>query len=267
MRDSLALYGRYLGVSVRAQMQYRASFMLTALGLFMVSGIEFLGIWALFDRFGSLRDWALAEVALFYGVVNVAFSIAEASARGFDVFSDFVKRGDFDRMLLRPRSTVLQLAGFELALHRIGRLAQGALVLGWASLTLDLDWTFLRLVLLGYSIACGTCLFFGLFVLQATAAFWTTDSLELANTMTYGGVQTAQYPLAIYGTWFRRFFTFVVPLAAIAYFPVVAILERPDPLGSPFWFQCAAPLLGPAFLLASLGLWQLGVRHYTSTGS
>ena len=267
MRDALALYGRYLGVSVRAQMQYRASFVLQTLGLFLVSVIEFLGVWALFDRFGSLRDWSLAEVALFYGVVNVAFSCAEAVARGFDVFGEFVKRGDFDRLLLRPRSTVLQLAGFELALHRIGRLAQGALVLGWASVALGVDWTVARLALLGFSIAGGTCLFFGLFVLQATAAFWTIESLEIANTTTYGGVQTAQYPLTIYADWFRRFFTFVVPLAAIAYFPVVAILGRPDPLGSPFWFQCAAPLLGPAFLLAALGFWQVGVRHYTSTGS
>ena len=36
-----------------------------------------------------------------------------------------VASGDFDRLLVRPRSTVLQLLGQELALRRLGRLVQG----------------------------------------------------------------------------------------------------------------------------------------------
>jgi ABC-2 type transport system permease protein len=47
----------------------------------------------------------------------------------------------------------------------------------------------------------------------------------------------------------------------------VAILERPDPLGTPFWLQCIAPAAGFMFLAAAFAAWRLGVRHYTSTGS
>jgi len=54
MVDALSLYFKYIGISIRAQMQYRASFILLALGHFLTTGIEFLGIWALFDRFKSL---------------------------------------------------------------------------------------------------------------------------------------------------------------------------------------------------------------------
>ena len=79
--------------------------------------------------------------------------------------------------------------------------------------------------------------------------------------------KSAQYPLVIYGKWFRRFFTFIVPLATVCYFPVVAILDRPDPLGTPLWFQCATPIAGFLFLGLTLALWQVGVRRYTSTGS
>ncbi len=267
MREALRLWGRYLSVSLRAQMQYRVSFLLSALGQFLASGIEFAGLYALFSRFGDLRDWSLWEVALFYGVVNVSFALADALSTGFDRFGEMVKRGDFDRLLLRPRSTVLQLAGQELALRRIGRLLQGAIVLGVASLSLDLDWSAARAALLAAALIGGLCLFFGLFVVQATIAFWTVESLELMNTLSYGGVQSASYPMSIYAAPFRRFFTFAVPLACVAYFPVVALVDRPDPLGSPYWFQCSAPLAGPLFLLASLWLWRFGERHYTSTGS
>ncbi len=104
-------------------------------------------------------------------------------------------------------------------------------------------------------------------VLQATTAFWTIESLELFNILTYGGVETAQYPINIYRSWFRRFFTFVVPLACINYFPMHAFLGRIDPLGSTPLFQWLSPLLGVAFLLVSLQIWKIGVRHYCSTGS
>jgi ABC-2 type transport system permease protein len=267
MLDPIALYGRFLLTSMRKELQYRASFLLLCVGQFTITAVEFAGPYALFARFSRLDVWSLAEVALFYGLVNLIFSFADAFGRGFDLFAYQVKSGGFDRTLVRPRSTFLQVLGHDFALFRIGRLAQGLLIFGWAAVELELRWTPGACALLALTLIGGTCLFVGLFVLQATLAFWTTETLELMNTLTYGGVEAAQYPLAIYGVWFRRFFTFVVPLAAIAYFPVLALLERDDPLGSPYWFQCTAPLLGVAFLLVCAQLWKLGVRRYPSTGS
>ncbi|MGE0622968.1 MAG: ABC transporter permease [Pseudomonadales bacterium] len=265
---ALRLYGRFVSQSIRAQIQYRLSFLLMAVGHFVTSVVEAIGIWALFERFGMLGQWTLAQVAFLYGIVNVAFPVSEALARGFDVFgAQFVKTGDFDRLLLRPRSTVLQLAGHDFQLQRIGRLAQGLIVLGWAIVALDLDWDPARVALLLYTVLSAVVFFYALFIFQATLSFWTVDSLEIMNTLTYGGVETAQYPLAIYRPGFRRFFTFVVPLGCISYFPAVALLGIEDPLGTGRAVQVAAPLAGYAFFALSLATWRAGIRHYTSTGS
>lgn len=265
--NAAALYLRYASISLRSQLEYRASFILQSIGMFLITGIEFIGVWALFDRFGSVKGWSLAEVALFYGMISITFAISDSVARGFDLFASMVKAGDFDRLLLRPRSTVLQLFGQELTLRRIGRLAQGVIILAWAIWALDLDFSIARTALLLLAIACGVCVFVGLFILQATSAFWTTESLEVWNAFTYGGVTMSQYPVAIYRPWFRKFFTFVVPLACINYFPGVAILGRADPLGTPVILQWLAPLAGPVFLAVCLWFWGLGVRRYRSTGS
>ncbi|MHC4788852.1 MAG: ABC transporter permease [Planctomycetota bacterium] len=267
MANSLRLYLAYAGTSLRAQMQYRASFVVFALSHFLVTGVEFLGIWALFDRFGSLQEWSLAEVALFYGMVSVAFATAEAVARGFDTFPGMVRSGEFDRVLLRPRTAALQIMGRELQLMRIGRFSQGVIVLLWAAGALEVAWTLPRIALAFGAVAGGACLFSGIFVLQATMAFWTVETLEVVNTVTYGGVEAAQFPLTIYKPWFRRFFTFVVPLATINYFPAHAILGRTDPLGTPALFHWCAPAIGAIFLLVCLQAWRFGVRHYRSTGS
>ena len=261
------LYIRYVGVSIRGQLQYRISFILQALGQCLLTVIEFFGIWALFHRFGQLRGWSLPEVAIFYGAISTTFSIADAVARGFDQFGNMVKSGDFDRLLVRPRWTALQVIGQEITLRRIGRLAQGAVVLMWGFSALQATWSLWTPLLLLAAIAGGVSLFTGLVVLQATSAFWATESLEVWNAFTYGGAFMSQYPMTIYRSWFRQFFTFVIPLACVVYFPVLAILHRRDSLGTPVLFQCLAPLAGVAFLLAALQVWKIGVRHYRSTGS
>ena len=266
--NSLWLYGRLVSQSIRSQLQYRLAFVLMAFGEFITSVVEAVGIWALFERFGSLGQWTLPQVAFLYGLVNCAFPISEALARGFDIFGkEFVKTGNFDRLLLRPRTTVLQLAGHEFKLQRVGRLIQGLVVLGWAIWMLEVDWTVGKVLLLLITLISGVIFFYALFILQATISFWTTESLEMMNTLTYGGVETAQYPLAIYRGWFRQFFTYVVPLGCISYFPTLAILGIDDPLGSSLLFQVLSPGAGFVFFALALGAWRLGIRHYTSTGS
>ena len=266
-RDSLKLYWRYLEISLRGQMQYRASFLIRSFAHFVLTGVEFLSFVALFQRFGQIRGWGLAQMGLFYGIISVAFAVAEAVPRGFDIFPRLIKAGDFDRILLRPRSTALQVLGQDLQLMRIGRLLQGLIVLVWAAGRLDLQWTPANITLLLFAIAGGACLFSGLFILSATLCFWTTESIEIMNCATYGGVETAQFPLTIYRPWFRVIFMFFIPLATINYFPVHAILGLDDVLGSTRLIQWMSPLAGFAFLLVCLQFWRFGVKHYTSTGS
>ncbi len=265
--NSFRLYCRYIEISFRAQMQYRASFLVRTSAHFMVTGLEFLGLAAVFQRFGQIRGWTLPQMAFFYGIVSMSFAAAEAVVRGFDIFSRLIKSGDFDRVLLRPRSTAFQILGQELQLMRIGRFTQGALVLLWAAGRLDVEWTAAHVALLAFSVVGGACLFSGLFIVQAAICFWTTESVEIVYCLTYGGVDTAQFPITIYRPWFRNLFTFVIPLATINYFPAHAIMNLQDTLGSSRSMQWASPAAGVLFLLACLRMWNFGVRRYTSTGS
>jgi ABC-2 type transport system permease protein len=66
---------------------------------------------------------------------------------------------------------------------------------------------------------------------------------------------------------FRRFFTGVVPLACVSYYPVLAALGRVDPLGSPRWAQMLAPCAGVASIAVAVLVWRAAVRRYRSTGS
>jgi ABC-2 type transport system permease protein len=195
------------------------------------------------------------------------FALADGISRGFDQFGPMVRTGDFDRLLLRPRSTVLQLLGQELTLRRLGRLAQGIFVLTLGMARLPHTATFANAILLLWAILGGVCLFLGVLVIQATVCFWTVESIEMMNVATYGAVTAAQYPLSIYHEWLRKVFLFVIPLACVTFFPVLGVLGKAGNFG---WLPVQvwlAPIAGPAFLAVALGIWKSGVLHYCSTGT
>jgi ABC-2 type transport system permease protein len=267
MLDSLKLYLKFAGMNIRGQMQYRASFIMTTLGTIAVTLVEFLAISVLFTRFDSLKGWTLGEVALCYGFITGAFGIAEEVGRGFDMFSYQVLSGEFDRTLLRPRSTVLQVFGHDFQMARAGRALQGLLILIWGSVVTGVHWTAGKVFLALFALTGGVAVFLGLLMMQAAMCFWSTQSLEIMNSFTYGGIEATQWPLPIYHKWFARFFIFIIPLACVNYFPVLALLDKADPLGSPVWFHWLSPLVGILFFGVSLLVWEYGVRRYRSTGS
>jgi ABC-2 type transport system permease protein len=264
IREILKLYAHYVRLSVAAQLQYRTAFYIQVVGHFALSGIGFLGVWTLLARFGHFDGWGLAQVSVLYGLINIAFAIAEAFGRGFDVFgTDFIRTGEFDRLLVRPRSTILQLLGHEVRLRSLGRLSQGLVVLIFGLSANGAISIFASAVCL-WCIIGGVALFIGLFVFQATLSFWTIESLEILNVFTYGGVQAAQYPMSIYANWIRNIFTYIIPFAAVTYYPALVIMQ-PEHVGHHLIYV-ASPALGIAFLLVALAFFSVGVRRYVSAG-
>lgn len=240
------------------------------LGYFCATLVSILGIWVLFDRFNMVQGWTFEEVCILYGIIHIGFSIAESCARGFDTFDRMIKDGEFDRILLRPLGSLFQIATGKIEVMRLGRLIQGSLVLLWAvhDISIDLFW-----VTALFAMIAGTAaLFYAIFILQATLCFWTTESLEMVNITTYGGVEACQYPMSLYPKGFRLIFTLVIPLAAVSYYPTALLLDKESLIifGQELFTPKAAllfPLAGILFLYLSFRLWRIGERRYTSTGS
>jgi ABC-2 type transport system permease protein len=266
-RADLALYARLVGALVRAQLQYRASFVtMTAISL-VSTLIELLAILILFHQFGGLAGWSVGEVALLYGLAAVAFGLNEMVAAGFDIFPQTIQRGEFDRVLLRPVGTFVQVMAADFQMRRVGRIAQGLLALGLAIAWTGPVWTPAKLAYLPLVLLSGAVMYAALMVLGAVLCFWTVQSIEVINSLTYGGTALTSYPLPIYHEWLQRLFIAVVPLAFVSYFPALYLLDKPDPLGLPAWFAFAAPLAAGALAAVAALAWRVGVRHYQGTGS
>ncbi|MHC0039477.1 ABC transporter permease [Pseudoneobacillus sp. C159] len=260
----MALYFKYLLILFKSQMQYRTSFWLLSFGQFFIPFSVFAGLYFLFERFGQIKGWQFFEVALCFAIIHMAFAISECFARGFDNFSSLVAGGDFDRLLVRPRSTVVQVLGSKFEFTRFGRLLQSALVLIWALTNLSIDWTVAKVFTLCFMVISGVFIFVGIYILAATMCFWTIQGLEVVNIFTDGGREMAQYPLNIYQKWVGKFFTYVIPFGTVNYMPLLYLLGKND--GHDLLYMLA-PVFGSLFVIPCLYVWQVGVRHYRSTGS
>ena len=253
------LYIKYLKILIKGQLEYRLSFWITVVGHFFVPMLHFVAMWAMFERFETIAGWTRAEAMLCLGVSSTGLALAECFARGFDMFSALIIKGDFDRIMLRPRGTVVQVLGGDFNVTRLARVAQGLLVTLIALRGMAVQ----RLggVVVAMMILCSAVIFAGLFVIGATMCFFTTEGLEVINVFTYGGQRASSYPLTIYPPWLLRFFVLVVPIGCANYLPMMYLTGRAGPL------YALTPLAGMLFIAPCLWIWRHGVRHYLSTGS
>ncbi len=188
---------------------------------------------------------------------------------GFDPphFGQGVRRGTFDQILLRPVNVTAQVLGSVFELRRLGRIAFGAAIFAYGLQHTTIVWTVGKLLYLPLVVAGMVSFFGGLFIIGATITFWTVDSIEVMNILTYGGSYVISYPMHIYQRWLRGFFTYLVPAIFLNYYPALYFLDRADPLGYPAFAPFLAPLVGAATLWLALACWRWGIRHYQSTGS
>ncbi|HEX6385705.1 MAG TPA: ABC-2 family transporter protein [Anaerolineae bacterium] len=269
VRHALSLYARLLSVQIRSQLQYRLSFLLEVTSTAVTLGLFFLVLVFIFDRFGQLGGWSIAEVAFLFGMVETAFGIMDMVFSGFDPanFGQQVRRGTFDQLLLRPVDLTLQVLGSQFVLRRLGRILEGTTILIYALILLNIQWTVGKVLYLPIVLLSQVLFFGGLFMIGAAVTFWTVESIEVMNIFTYGGSELISYPAHIYQRWMRHFFTYIVPAIFLNYFPALYFLDKSAPFPIPNWVPFMAPLVGLAVLTMAFRFWRFGIRHYQSTGT
>ena len=268
-RFTLGVYGRLIGVQIRSQLQYRTAFLLEMISSGITLFLFFVSLAFVLQRFGALGGWTLGEIAFLWGTVEFAFGLMDMIFSGFDPadFGKQIRQGLLDQLLLRPVNVTVQVFGNEFVLRRLGRIGQGMVVLVVALTLAEIDWTTAKLIYYPFVVLGLVCFFGGLFIMGATITFWTVDSIEAVNILTYGGSEMMAYPMHIYPNWLRRTFTYIVPGIFLNYYPALYFLGKPDVLGRSVFFSFVAPVVGIGVLVLALQFWRFGLRHYQSTGT
>lgn len=258
---------RIVATRVRGQAQYRASFVLGCVSDVLSQGTELLAIVVLFTQIDALGGFSRSDVLLMYALAAITFGMAELFFAELGSLPYYIRTGELDVLLMRPVGVLTQLVTSDVQLRRISRVVVGLGVLGYVLATTAIDWTAAKVGLLLVAPPSGAVIIAAIWVVSAAVSFWVIDGQEVTTAVTYGTNLMTSYPLTVFPSAVRGLLAYLLPTAFVAYYPVLGILDRPDPLGGPPLLSWISPVAAAVAALAAGAFWSRALLRYQGTGS
>lgn len=218
----------------------------------------------LFSRVENVRGWSFASTLALLGVYFCLGALRGLflgpSLDALVGMEGEVWSGRFDFTLLRPVSVQFMASFRHWRPFALLDVLLGLAVLGYAMFLPGQNLTWLQVA--AFLIALGSAMVILYSVLLAFAAlvFWSPGFLF---TWVFDALfQLARYPVGIYPPWLRFVLTWIIPVGVMTTVPVQALT------GVGNWQSLAGSLLiALVLLLASSGLFRIGLRRYGSASS
>jgi len=256
---ALALMLQFLS----ARMSYRLDFVSSLLSAVAASVTGFLFLFFLLDGSGisALGGWNKYEVLFIFGLSYLSTSLFSIVSPNLYQFGDrYVIQGQFDRVLLRPMNSLLQVLSETFNFESFGNFAVGLAAIEISRRELGLDFGILQWAMLVFFAISGAIILVSIFVIVASLSFHFEDKLGIAppfyNLMNFG-----RYPLTIFDSSLRFFLSWIVPFGFVAFYPASFFFEGKDSL------SLLTPLVAAVFFTLALFAWRAGEKAYASTGN
>jgi ABC-2 type transport system permease protein len=261
---------RYLGLLfdyftqyAKVQIGYRGDFVISLLTSFAATIFGLAFVVLLFQKAPRLGDWNFEEELFLYGFSLIPYGVFNIVASNLYNFgNDYIIEGKFDRILLRPISSLFQILFETFRLDALQGIATGIFCMWWATDHLHVAWTLGKFALLIFFGICASVIYVAIFLILTTVSFWFEDRVGV-HPPVWNVIAFGRYPLSIYSGAVQFILCWIVPFGLASFYPSVRMLGRavvPE-------YAPLVPVVAAAFLALSIFLWNLGTRHYSSTGS
>jgi len=248
---------------VKVRIGYRGDFFVSLITSFAATVFGLLFVVILFEKAPLLAGWRFEEVMFLYGFSLIPYGLFNIiSMNLYDFGNNYIIEGKFDRVLLRPVSSLFQVLFETFRIESVQEIATGTFCMVYASHQLGIPWTPARFAMLFFFGACASIIYVSVFLMLTTVSFWFEDRIGVHppvwNMMAFG-----RYPLTIYSPVVQFFLCWIIPFGLASFYPSVRLLGRTvSPAYAPM-----VPVVAAVFLTVAISLWNLGTRHYSSTGS
>ena len=258
----MKLVFKYIAMHFKSQIEYRSSFILSFFAQILPTALSAAMVFVLLDKFNFSDKFDTYEVMLAVSIVQFGFGFSECFFRGFDKFSDIIKNGTLDLMLIKPRNIYLQIFGSNIQFTKLSRII-GPLVLFIVALNkLSFDKSVVNILLLIGLLVFSSLIYMSLYILAACLCFKTIEGLEFTNIFTDGSREFGQYPMGIFKKEVLVFFTYLIPIACVNYYPVMYILGKSNSI-----LYLISPLFCFILFIIAIFTFNKCMAHYASSGS
>lgn len=257
------LFGEYFSQYVKMRTAYRGDFIVSTATSLAATIFGLCFVLVLFNKTPSLAGWTEPEELFLYGFSLLPAGIFNiVSLNMYDFGNNYIVEGKFDRVMLRPISTLFQVLFEQFRLESLQEIATGLFCIAWASHKLHVHWTAGRLLLLVFWGSCAGVIYISVFLLLTTISFWFEDRVGV-HPPVWNMINFGRYPLTIYSSAVQFFLCWIVPFGLASFYPSVRLLGHST---TPEYLPLV-PVVAAGFLALAIVTWNMGTRHYSSTGS
>lgn len=264
--STLRQYAVLLRIGLRSAMQYRADFVVTAFGAVCYEAVSLAFVGVLVHAFGSIGGWTLVEVAFVYGIRAMGHALHGLLSGQLWATDDVVRRGEFDRYLLRPVNPLVQLLTRRFQITAVGDLVFGLALLTITAIAAPVTWSLGSVVYLIVAVLGSALIESAVMLIIASLAFRLLGSNPILGVADTIFVTFGPYPLSVLPRGVAYLLTFLLPLAFAAFFPAAVLLDRTDDLYVPLWVAYASPVIGVLLYVIAVVFFHRQSRRYASPG-
>lgn len=263
LRRHALLFLDYFAQYAKVRVSYRGDFFISLATSFAATVFALAFMVVLFRRAPQLAGWRFEEIFFLWGFSLIPYGLFNViSLNLYDFGNNYIIEGKFDRVLLRPVSSLFQVLFENFRIESLHEIATGLLCMGWAGHQLGLHWTLAKISWLVFYGLCAGIIYISVFTILSTFSFFWEDRIGV-HPPVWNLIAFGRWPLSIYSGAVQFFLCWVIPFGLASFYPSVRLLGRSvTPQYAPL-----VPVVAAAFLTLAISLWNLGTRHYSSTGS
>lgn len=109
VKSHISLIFAYIKINLSASMEYRTSFILQVVGMFLNNFAFAVFWWLLLDKVGQIGGYGFKDVMLLWAIASTAFGIAVTFFGNLMRLVDIIIKGELDSYLLQPKNVLINV--------------------------------------------------------------------------------------------------------------------------------------------------------------
>ncbi len=266
--DTLHLAGVYTKTIMKSWFQYKVDAVLRSLAVFLRESTGIIVIYFTLLKFDTLHGWNIYEMLFLFSLLFVTYGILILFFTGLRDFGTTLRKGEFDRFILRPRGLLFQLIFCNADwFAAIGHGGLGIVLFLLSAGKVGVVWNLTTILYYLLAIIGGVLIQGAIFLFLATLNIYLLETNSLKELFYWNMRRFAGYPISIFHKSIQMLMIYVVPFAFVNYFPAQYLLRKPDMAQYPTLFLYLTPVLGVGMYLLAYAFWRYSIRYYKSSGN
>jgi ABC-2 type transport system permease protein len=262
------LYWEFFKIEIQTHLEHRAAFFGVRLAQMSAFCAEFIVIWVVIDKFKAIGAWSAYEVLFLYSLNLFSYAIAGSFFyQPCAYLSQGIRTGEFDLVLTKPLNSFAFLVFRRIDTGHIGHIVVACVVMVICIVRLQISMSVSGILFLCVTLLSGALIQGAAFVITTVPAFWIVRSEAIQGIFFWNLKDFIRYPISIYHVSIQVVLTLIIPYAFVSFYPAQYFLSKNDFLIFHPVFRFLAPIVGALMFAGAIAFWNLGVKHYESTGS